>query len=760
MVTLAMARDLSSKGINVTPGMKFCLNCLIKYNKLYTKQQIDVTQETILSESTEKSSEVEYLASPAARVNTSLTSLSVSPINLHSVPSTSRASTAKRKYDDFVGKFTSEFSQAYGIEEDELVTSEDKEILGKYDDPRSKSDELDRLHELMKDKLKGSSFSEKIQILTLIPDSWSRSYCSTFFDVSEHLIRQARDLKKTKGILAVPNAKKGKKLPDKVIEAVINFYEDDEFSRLLPGKKDTVSIGYKEHQQKRLLLCNLKELFAAFKKKHKDLGIKFSKFCVLRPKWCILAGSSGTHSVCVCSYHQNAILLMEAMDWNLTYKDLIKKIVCDETNRTCMLHRCEKCPGIAALSLFLDKEFENFAPDEEIHFYQWQSTDRTSLLDHTATVSDYKDLLLNSIDSLTKHSFIAKSQASYLKEKKVNLGVNEAIVLLDFAENYQFFVQDEIQSHHWTKEYCTIHPVVIYHRGDNGVLLHESLCFVSDDNVHDVSFVHQVLRMTMHEIAEKWPEVDKILYFSDGCSAQYKNFKNFINLCYHHEDFGLRAEWAFFATSHGKSPCDGIGGLVKRTVANRALQRPLNPILTVKQFIEVCRADLPTISVFEIDESVMNEVRDCMNERWQFGKSVPGTRNSHHFIPLTRTRIGHRFTSEGTELFTHDFNNADKVIDLPQISAFIACIYDSRWWIGQVLDIDEEEGDVRVQFMWPHGPRKQFSWPHRDDICDVPFTNILCTIAKPQSGTASRRTLQISDYDFNRIVIAFEQMPE
>ena len=89
----------------------------------------------------------------------------------------------------------------------------------------------------MKEKLKGSSFSEKIQILTLVPDSWSRSYCATFFNVSEHLVRQARELKKSKGILAVPDQKKGKRLPDNVTEAVIEFYEDDEYSNATTREK-------------------------------------------------------------------------------------------------------------------------------------------------------------------------------------------------------------------------------------------------------------------------------------------------------------------------------------------------------------------------------------------------------------------------------------------------------------------------------------------------------------------------------------------
>ena len=40
--------------------------------------------------------------------------------------------------------------------------------------------------------------------------------------------------------------------------------------------------------------------------------------------------------------------------------------------------------------------------------------------------------------------------------------------------------------------------------------------------------------------------------------------------------FGLDTEWIFFVTSHGKSLYDGIGGFVKRHVARRSLQHPLN----------------------------------------------------------------------------------------------------------------------------------------------------------------------------------------
>ena len=36
--------------------------------------------------------------------------------------------------------------------------------------------------------------------------------------------------------------------------------------------------------------------------------------------------------------------------------------------------------------------------------------------------------------------------------------------------------------------------------------------------------------------------------------------------------YNIEAKWVFFATSHGKEPCDGIGGTVKRLVSNAGLQ--------------------------------------------------------------------------------------------------------------------------------------------------------------------------------------------
>ena len=55
--------------------------------------------------------------------------------------------------------------------------------------------------------------------------------------VADYTIRSARKLKEEKGIISVPNPRQGKTLLEDT-KSLVNFFEDDEFSRLMPGKKD------------------------------------------------------------------------------------------------------------------------------------------------------------------------------------------------------------------------------------------------------------------------------------------------------------------------------------------------------------------------------------------------------------------------------------------------------------------------------------------------------------------------------------------
>ena len=96
---------------------------------------------------------------------------------------------------------------------------------------KEKLNDLVRLQEAMQEKLRIVSYSEQIQILTLVPDKWSRMYCSEYFNVFEYLVLTSHEIKEVGGILTKPAPKKGKTVTTETLHLVTNVYEDDNFSR-------------------------------------------------------------------------------------------------------------------------------------------------------------------------------------------------------------------------------------------------------------------------------------------------------------------------------------------------------------------------------------------------------------------------------------------------------------------------------------------------------------------------------------------------
>lgn len=256
--------------------------------------------------------------------------LNKSPIKLHGMHQEQQKIYAKRKYDEICLESEENFKRMFKIDNLNL------------------SPEIQSYHQILSElkyRFDSATNDQKVQILTIVVGNISIADIQKIFNTTYFLIQTAIKLKEEKGILAVPDPRLGKKLTTSVISKVVDFYCSDRFShvRLMPGRKDCVSISKGVYEQKRILLSNLRELYKDFKTEYPDEKIGFSKFCSLRPKFCILPGASGTHSVCVCVYHQNFKLLLQAVDKNIYYRDLISQIVCDTNSKECMSRQCLVC---------------------------------------------------------------------------------------------------------------------------------------------------------------------------------------------------------------------------------------------------------------------------------------------------------------------------------------------------------------------------------------------------------------------------------
>ena len=91
----------------------------------------------------------------------------------------------------------------------------------------------------------------------------------------------------------------------------------------------------------------------------------------------------------------------------------------------------------------------------------WVGTDTANLIRQSLQVDAFIDPLAMIIGHMAAHSYISKAQSMYLMNQKERHDSDTCILMLDFAENDQFVLQDEIQSFHWNNSQCRIHPAII-----------------------------------------------------------------------------------------------------------------------------------------------------------------------------------------------------------------------------------------------------------------------------------------------------------
>ena len=184
-------------------------------------------------------------------------------------------------------------------------------------------------------------------------------------------------------------------------------------------------------------------------------------------------------------------------------------------------------------------------------------------------------------------------------------------------------VQDDIQSYHWCKKQCSIHPIVIYYMKEKL----EGSSFLCDWN-HDVGFISQVIHQTVDHIkTHLFSSITKIYYFFDGCARHYKNCKPFYNLCHRAEDFSISCIWKFFATSHGKSHSDSIVGRTRFPIISFQLKQCSNSV------------SINAIKFVYITVEEMEQTRKKFADRFSVATTVPRTRSFHQIVPLSKSMV-------------------------------------------------------------------------------------------------------------------------
>ncbi|XP_062621147.1 uncharacterized protein LOC134282769 [Saccostrea cucullata] len=409
-----------------------------------------------------------------------------------------------------------------------------------------------------------------------------------YFGLSQTL---GKKLKGGENITDIERKKRKDALPERVHTNIQGFYQNSYISREIPN----VSSVKKDLTVKMALEGSLKHTYDTYCAENPEVKVSYSKFVELRPKN-VLTMSKTKYLQCLCEYCINIDFKLQSLRLFCSMNEqekiaddryaLSRLTLCPKENnyykKDCIDRNCNLC-GVGKFDEAVS-EMRNTFSASQITWKRWQLGTKTTEVNGrqtvkrfmelkriTGTVLEFLDQLRQELSPFSKHLFNAQWQSKEFENLKGNIPRNWVMVCLDFAENYCCRHQDEAQSAHWTYEQVTIHPVVAYYKcteencNEN---VRESVVFISEDHKHDYHLVqHFIAKTNEYLIQGVGLNIEKEIQFSDGAPTQYKSKYNFVDMSMCHEDFGFSVEKHFFGSRHGKGPCDGEAGVIKRSAS-------------------------------------------------------------------------------------------------------------------------------------------------------------------------------------------------
>ena len=355
----------------------------------------------------------------------------------------------------------------------------------------------------------------------------------------------------------------------------------------------------------------------------------------------------------------------------------------------------------------------------------------------TDWVKKWTTVLIGNLAASQFHTH--SSLLAFKRDTREALQSGDFLVVWDFAENYSFVMQDETQSFHWNNAQATLHPFVCYYRENaDSSVSHISYVVISDCNIHNTVAVHLFQKHLTNFLTAELTAVNRLIYFSDGCAGQYNNCKHFLNICYHEQDFGMWAEWNFFATSHGNGHAMGWVEQLSDSLREQAYKEHMTstslhcysysslPQLLFHHSNAAVRPQKRTIPSGKPDDNCQNNSRDAKAPLLQ--------------APITKSPTG-----------SHILNNCYQTRRYCDSTKWWASscrrcrVCDSYlWWTlvhGFCYKCFNDWGRSALEL--PHGPSRSYFFPQ---CCDTLHVHIIIDVLSNTCWANNRDWTQLQDF--------------
>ncbi|CAG2188151.1 unnamed protein product [Mytilus edulis] len=169
---------------------------------------------------------------------------------------------------------------------------------------------------------------------------------------------------------------------------------------------------------------------------------------------------------------------------------------------------------------------------------------KMKIIENTIEKNEFIEMMKVEMNQFASHVDKVRCQYREIKTLKDSLKEKKVLVQMDFAENYSCKSLAEVQSAYWNQTQVTIHPVVVYFRGQSK-LEHKSIAIISDELSHSTSTVCTFLDSLIPVLKEICPNVEFVHYLSDSPSSQYRNKTIFDLIANHSSVYGIQARWNY-----------------------------------------------------------------------------------------------------------------------------------------------------------------------------------------------------------------------
>ena len=119
---------------------------------------------------------------------------------------------------------------------------------------------------------------------------------------------------------------------------------------------------------------------------------------------------------------------------------------------------------------------------------------------------------------------------------------------------------------------------------------------------------------------------------------------------------------------------------------------------------------------------------EILEERLK-SRTIPGTQKLHCFIPLSNTKILTKMFSNSSVAKEERVTRLSKMeIAIDETEGFVTAVYKNEWWLGCVLQVNQDDKTVSINILIPHGPSQSYKYPAEERVIMVSTDDILTKV--------------------------------